>query len=161
IDLAWDRHRQDGFGGMRCAVASSIAETLFSSLHAPLQMLWHSKFVTTILLGTGVHWEAQKRTAEGTPWSQAIHYHWGQTMLGIVWGFVVWRIDHPTFWWFVPVMSGMILSVPLSVFTSRSSLGAWTRHLGLFLTPEETSPPPELDTLRVRMALLEKTEAAV
>jgi membrane glycosyltransferase len=30
----------------------------------------------------------------------------------------------------------------------------------LFLTPEETSPPPELDTLRVRMTLLEKTRAA-
>ena len=161
IDLAWDRQRQSGFGGMRCAVASAIAETLFSSLHAPLQMLWHSKFVATILLGTGVRWEAQRRTAEGTPWSQAIHYHWGQMMIGVVWGFVVWRIDHPTFWWFVPVMSGMILSVPLSVFTSRSSVGARARHLGLFLTPEETSPPPELDTLRVRMALLEKTEAAV
>jgi len=50
----------------------------------------------------------------------------------------------------------MVLSIPLSVFTSRSSVGARARSLGLFLTPEETSPPAELDTLRVRMALLER-----
>jgi membrane glycosyltransferase len=39
------------------------------------------------------------------------------------------------------------------------SLGARARSLGLFLTPEEIHPPSELDTLRVRMALLEKTQA--
>jgi membrane glycosyltransferase len=57
-------------------------------------------------------------------------------------------------------MMGMVLSIPLSVLTSRGSWGGRARSLGLFLTPEETSPPPELDTLRVRMALLEKTGAA-
>jgi len=50
------------------------------------------------------------------------------------------------------VFAGMTFSMPFSVFTSRSRLGARTRGMGLFLTPEETSPPPELDTLRVRMA---------
>jgi membrane glycosyltransferase len=54
----------------------------------------------------------------------------------------------------------MVVSIPLSVWTSRASLGARCRDLGFFLTPEETSPPPELDTLRVRMALLERTGAA-
>jgi membrane glycosyltransferase len=72
----------------------------------------------------------------------------------------VWWLDPRTFWWFLPVMAGMLVAIPLSVFTSRGSLGGKARSLGLFLTPEETSPPPELDTLRVRMALLEKTGAA-
>ena len=58
------------------------------------------------------------------------------------------------FWWFVPVFAGMVLAIPLSVLTSRSSWGSRARSLGLFLTPEETAPPPELDTLRVRMAAL-------
>ena len=54
----------------------------------------------------------------------------------------------------------MLLAIPLSVFTSRTSLGSRARSLGLFLTPEETFPPSELDTLRVRMAVLEKAMAA-
>jgi membrane glycosyltransferase len=161
IDLGLDRPRQRAFGGMKNAVASAIAETVFSSLHAPLQMLWHSKFVATILLGVGVHWGPQKRSADGIAWSQAIRAHWNHTLIGILWGAFVWSLDPPAFWWFMPVLAGMVLSIPLSVFTSRASLGARARSLGLFLTPEETSPPSELDTLRVRMALFEKSAATV
>jgi membrane glycosyltransferase len=158
IDLAFDRERRRAFGGLQRATLSAVIETVFSSLHAPLQMLWHSKFVATILLGIGVNWGPQKRTANGIAWSEAIRRHWGQTALGIAWGVAVWRLDEATFWWFLPVLAGMLLAIPLSVFTSRMSLGARARSLGLFLTPEEIHPPSELDTLRVRMALLEKTQ---
>jgi membrane glycosyltransferase len=158
IDLALDRQRRRAFGGIRRATISAVAETAFSALHAPLQMLWHSKFVATILLGIGVNWGQQKRTPEGIAWAEAIRRHWAHALIGLVWGGVVWQFDLPTFWWFVPVIAGMVLSIPLSVFTSRSSWGARARNLGLFLTPEETASPPELDTLRVRMALLAKSE---
>ena len=160
IDLAFDRERRRAFGGIWRATLSAVMETAFSTLHAPLQMLWHSKFVTTILFGMGVSWGTQKRTADGIAWSQAIRNHWAHTTIGLVWGWIAWRLDHPTFWWFVPVITGMILSVPLSVFSSRSRWGAQARSLGLFLTSEETSPPSELDTLRVRLALLKKTRTA-
>jgi membrane glycosyltransferase len=160
IDLTRDSVRLGAFGGLRRATLSVLAETVFSALHAPLQMLWHSKFVATMLSGTGVSWGPQKRIAHGTPWPEAIRRHWGHTAVGLVWGTLVWRLDRPTFWWFTPVLAGMVLSIPLSVFTSRTTLGARARSLGLFLTPEETSPPSELDTLRVRMALLERIGAA-
>src|SRR6185436_3237743 len=51
LDLAFDRTRRLAFGGLRRATVSAVLETIFSSLHAPLQMLWHSKFVATILFG--------------------------------------------------------------------------------------------------------------
>ncbi len=159
LDLALDRKRRQEFGGLQRATIGAILETIFSSLHAPLQMLWHSKFVATILLGIGVHWGPQKRSADGIAWSQAVREHWGQTAIGILWGLAIWRLDHPTFFWFLPVLAGMLLAIPLSVFTSRTSLGSRARSLGLFLTPEEISPPSELDTLRVRMALLEKEKS--
>ena len=160
LDLAVDRPRRQAFGGLRRAAQSALAETAFSALHAPLQMLWHSKFVVTILGGLGVQWGPQKRTVDGIAWAQAVREHWTHTLIGLGWGTLIWRMDHPTFWWFMPVVAGMILSIPLSVLTSRGSLGAWARGAGLFLTPEETAPPSELDTLRLRMALLEKSAAA-
>jgi len=52
----------------------------------------------------------------------------------------------------------MVFSVPLSVLTSRRSLGTWARSAGLFLTPEETRPPLELVSLRSRMKIHELTE---
>jgi membrane glycosyltransferase len=153
-DLAYDGERRRAFGGMMRTTASTVLETAFSTLHAPLQMLWHTRFVVTILLGMGVNWGPQKRTADGTAWSFAIQRHWGHTVAGLAWGGLVLWLDRATFWWFAPVFAGLVLSIPLSVLTSRSSLGARTRSLGLFLTPEETSPPPELDTLRMRMATM-------
>jgi len=156
VDLAFDKERRRAFGGLANATVAALAETAFSILNAPLQMLWHSQFVATSLLGMDVHWGAQKRTADGTSWAEAVRQHWTHTVIGLVWGGAVWRLDRPTFWWFIPVMAGMIVSIPLSVLTSRVSLGEAARRLGLFLTPEETSPPPELAALWGRMAALQE-----
>jgi membrane glycosyltransferase len=155
-DLARDKERRRAFGGLVHATVGAVAETAFSALHAPLQMLWHSKFVAASLLFAGVPWGPQERSAEGTTWSQAMREHWGHTAIGLIWGGAIWRLDRPTFWWFAPVVAGMVLSIPLSVWTSRASLGEKARGLGLFVTPEETAPPPELAALRAQMAALEK-----
>jgi membrane glycosyltransferase len=156
VDLARDKARRNAFGGMIHATCGAIAETAFSTLHAPLQMLWHSQFVAASLLLAGVQWGPQKRAAAGTDWLDALRHHWAHTLIGLVWGTAIWRLDHPAFWWFAPVVAGMVLSIPLSVFTSRISLGEKARRLGLFVTPEETAPPAELAELRARMAALEE-----
>ena len=148
IDLAKDRKRREEFSGLPRTVTSVILETAFSTLHAPLQMLWHTKFVITNLLGITVGWGAQKRAADGTSWSYAIQRHWGHVLIGIVWGGAVLYFDPTSFWWFFPVVAGMVLSIPISVFTSRSSWGVRSHDAGLFLTPEETTPPPEIVSLR-------------
>jgi membrane glycosyltransferase len=156
LDLAFDRPRRLAFAGIRHAAASAVMETIFSALHAPLQMLWHSQFVATLLMGIGVHWGPQIRTADGLAWRAAVRAHWQHTLIGFVWGVVVWHIDPLTFWWFAPVAAGMVLSIPLSVFTSRRSWGERARLFGLFLTPEEIAPPPEIAALRTRMDALER-----
>jgi len=156
LELVWDPPRRRGFGGLWRATQSAVVETVFSALHAPLQMLWHSSFVATIMMGMGVHWGPQKRTANGIPWDQAVRQHWRPTLIGLVWGALVWHTDQRTFWWFFPVVVGMVLSVPLSVLTSRSSWGSRARQDGLFLTPEETVAPPELAGLRARLQLRAK-----
>jgi membrane glycosyltransferase len=154
VDLAFDKERRRTFGGLAKAIIGAVAETIFSTLHAPLQMLWHTKFVAAVLMAAGVQWGPQKRTADGIAWSEAVRQHWAHTAIGLIWGAAVWRLDRPAFWWFVPVLAGMVVSIPLSVLTSRASLGERARRLGLFLTPEETGPPPELAGLRARMAAL-------
>jgi membrane glycosyltransferase len=158
VDFAHDRERRRRFGGLGRAAMSTCVETAFSTLHAPLQMLWHSGFVVSILLGRSVGWTPQKRASDGTSWTYAFRRHWGHMVAGFLWGGLIWYLDPATFAWFVPVFAGMVLSMPLSVLTSRSSWGTRARRMGLFLTPEETSPVPELDTLRMRLAALSATE---
>ena len=158
IDLSYDSKRRRAFGGLTRATTSVFCETIFSTLHAPLLMLWHTRFVVSNLLGVSVGWWPQQRDAGGTTWIYAIRRHWGHTLIGLVWGGFMWWLGPSLFWWFTPVLAGMVLSIPLSVFTSRRSLGARTRKLGLFLTPEEIAPPPELVALRANMKVHEITE---
>ncbi len=153
IDIALDPQRKRAFGGMRSILASTVGETIFSTLHAPLQMIWHSQSVITNLLGINAGWEPQKRKADGTSWSFALRHAGGQTLLGLIWGGLIWWLAPSILLWFLPVLAGLLLAVPLSVLTSRTSWGIRARNAGLFLTPEETTPPPELGTLRMRMAM--------
>jgi len=153
LELIFDSKRRRGFGGLGRAGISVVAETAFSTLHAPLQMLWHTRFVITILLGMGVNWGTQTRTANGTEWQYAIRRHWGHVLVGLTWGGLVIWLDPITFWWFLPVLLGMLISMPLSVLTSRSSPGLRARQAGLFLVPEEVLPPPEIASLRDRLSV--------
>ena len=158
VDLARDWPRRKQFGGLLNATGGVIGETIFSTLHAPLLMLWHTRFVLTNIAGISVGWTTQKRSADGTDWRYAAQRHWGHTLIGLVWGWFTWKLDPGLFWWFTPVLAGMVFSIPLSVLTSRRSLGARAKSAGLFLTPEETKPSMELISLRSRMKIHELTE---
>ena len=157
IDLANDWPRRKVFGGLGRATISVAGETIFSTLHAPLLMLWHTRFVVTNFLGSSVGWTSQKRAAGGTTWTFALQRHWGHTLIGIIWGAFMWQLEPKLFWWFTPVLAGMAVSIPLSVLTSRKSLGARARSIGLFLTPEETKLPEELLSLRSHLKIHELT----
>jgi membrane glycosyltransferase len=158
IDLARDWPRRKSFGGLARTAGAVVGETVFSTLHAPLLMLWHTRFVITNVLGISVGWATQKRSADGTDWLYAAQRHWGHVLIGVLWGVFMWRLDPVLFWWFTPVLTGMALSIPLSVLTSRRSLGAHARRLGFFLTPEETKPPVELVSLRAQLRIHELTD---
>jgi membrane glycosyltransferase len=157
IDLARDWPRRAEFGGLGRATIGVIGETIFSTLHAPLLMLWHTRFVLTNFAGITVGWTEQKRGADGTGWLYAVQRHWGHTFVGVIWGAGMWRLETSLFWWFTPVLAGMIFSIPLSVLTSRRGIGLRARSLGIFLTPEETKPPMEIVSLRSRMKIHELT----
>ncbi len=160
IDLAFDRKRCALFGGWLNATGGVVGETLFSTLHAPLLMLWHTRFVLTNIAGITVGWATQSRTADGTSWLYALQRHWGHTLIGLAWGGFIWWLEPALLWWFSPVLAGMVLAVPLSVLTSRRSLGTYAKTVGLFLTPEETRPPLELISLRARMKIHDLTDTA-
>jgi membrane glycosyltransferase len=64
-----------------------------------------------------------------------------------VWGALILWLAPRFFWWLTPVLVGLLCGVGLTVWTSRVAAGRAARRHGLFLTPEETDPPPELLSL--------------
>ena len=65
-------------------------------------------------------------------------------MLGTVWAAGVYWLNPAFLWWLLPVVGALMLSIPLSVYSSRVSIGQIMRKWRYFLIPEEAIPPREL-----------------
>ncbi len=134
-------------GGMLKATLSVILETLFSVLTAPILMLFQTKFVLAVLMRRAIGWPSQQRGDHMTSLKEAALAHGGQTLLGVITGVLSYQYVPNFFWWFTPVLLGLVLSIPLSIISSSLTLGRKTRTWGLFLTAEETETPPVLHML--------------
>jgi membrane glycosyltransferase len=141
------QRRTNEFGGILKLLSSVTAEVILSTLLAPVMMMFHSKFVFLTLLGRQVRWDAQQREERSISWGQALRFHGTGMALGFVWGAAVLLINPSFFWWLTPIIAALILSIPLSVWSSRTTVGEKFRHFGLFLTPEETAPHLEFSWL--------------
>jgi membrane glycosyltransferase len=137
------------YGGRWRLILSALLEAFGSMLMAPINMIFNTKFVIFTLLGQGVAWVAQKRSADddGTDWREAIITHGPQTVFGLVWGVSSLILIPAYFAWLSPVLAGLVFSIPVSIFLSKADFGRRARELGIFLTPDETNPPEELRDL--------------
>ncbi len=136
--------RASRFGGMAGLVASVAAEVMASALLAPIRMLFHTRFVAMALAGWSSGWKSPPRNDAQTLWRDAVRRHGLHTAFGVAWAAGVYWLNPMFLWWLLPVVGALVLSIPMSVYTSRVSLGRAARAGGLFLIPEETVPPPEI-----------------
>ena len=136
------------FGGAIHLALSMAIEAAFSVLAAPVRMLFHTRFVTAAFLGWKVHWKSPPREDAQTHWGDAVRRHGLHTVIGIVWAAIVYWLNPSFLWWLSPVVGALIVSIPLSVLSSRVSLGRRMRRLRLFMIPEEVRPPRELRATR-------------
>lgn len=148
VELMLDRTRAAEFGGLFKALGGVLAEILFSALLAPVLMLFHAKFVVSVIRGKGVRWATQRRDVSGGPqWHEALAVHWGHTLIGLAWTIGLAKFAPALLPWMSPVLAGMIVSIPFSALTASANAGLAARRAGLFRTPEEIAPPPELRDL--------------
>lgn len=143
------------YGGKWALLKGTFIEILYSALIAPIMMLFQSKMVFDILLGLDAGWNTQNRSETGTRWRDAFKRHIFHTLLGLGVCYVTYRYVPGLFWWTLPIVIGPILSIPISVLSSRESWGIWAKRHNIFLIPEEKKSP---DVVReVQRALKELT----
>ncbi|MGH8718178.1 MAG: glucans biosynthesis glucosyltransferase MdoH [Burkholderiales bacterium] len=145
--LLWTKGARRYGEGLRLAL-SMAAELVFSALLAPIRMLFHTQFVAAALVGWPLHWKSPARGDAETGWGEALRRHGLHTLIGVVWAGGVYWLNPSFLWWLAPVAGALIVSIPLSVYSSRVSLGRGLRRAGFFLIPEESRPPRELDWTR-------------
>jgi membrane glycosyltransferase len=149
------------FGGAAGVTLSALLEMLLASALAPVRMLFHSQFVLAALTNLQLHWKSPPREDAETTWGEAARRHGLHTLLGLGWGVGVYWLAPAQTWWLVPVAGALVVSIPVSVCSSRVSLGRALRRLGLFVIPEEADPPLELCSVRAHAASAGRTPGFV
>ena len=139
------------FGGGANLAWSGFFETICSTLLAPLLALAQVRSVLSTLSGRDSGWKVLPRDDRGTSLEESVARHWGVTVIGIVWGGTLLAFAPELFPWMMPVLAGLVLAIPLSMASSRESVGEWTRRGGWLRTPEEQAPPAELRRLRAEL----------
>ena len=143
------RGRARGFGGGFRALQSTMAELVFSSITAPIFLMFQTRSVLQVLRGADGGWPAQTR-GDGTlsfrdAWAAS---HWIVTSGGAVLAFAQW-LSPQLVPWLMPVALPMVLAPAIIALSSRPSRG------GMFLTPAEASPAP---VMRLHDAVLRRWE---
>lgn len=141
--LIWFKGAKKYGGGLHL-LGSMLMELVFSALLAPIRMLFHTQFVLGALLGIGVGWKSPPREDAETGWGEAFKRHGLHTLFGLVWAGTVYWLNPKFLGWLAPVVGALILSIPLSVWSSRVAPGRFMRRARYFLIPEEAVPPREL-----------------
>ena len=136
------------YGGSVWLVLSTAVEIIFSALLAPIRMVFHSEFVFAALSGLPIVWKSPPREDAETTWNEALRRHGTHSLLGVAWAAAVYWMNADFFWWLLPVVGALALSVPISVYSSRVTLGRRSRKARWFLIPEESRPPLELRMVR-------------
>src|SRR6185312_3994689 len=117
-------------------------------------------YVLLNLLGRTVGWRSQGRGDDETTWAEALRHHGVDSLVASAWGGLLYWLNPSYFWWVTPIVGALILSVPVSVFTSRTRVGERARRWGLFLIPEESATPPELRDMHAFAAATRRRSAA-
>lgn len=151
------------FGGVIPLGVSAVLEIFVSSLLAPIRMWFHSNFVLVTLIGRQIKWNPQCRTDNAIAWPEAIRVHGFSTLLGLGWIAGLWQLNPAASVWLLPVAVPLLLSIPLSVYSSRIGLGRAARRWRLFVIPEEIHPPKVVEYLLAGLQerSRQKSQAAV
>lgn len=153
LDLRGRRQEVAAFGGWGDLLCGAVAETVVFTLLAPVLMLFHTKFVVLTLARRSISWGKQRRGREGgAVLAEAVSAHWGHTLVGLAGWMIVGRLAPGLAFWMAPILLGLIFAIPLSYFTGSFAVGCAVQREGLFKTPEESQPMPELAELAAAMA---------
>jgi len=131
-------------GVWRRAGRGVVIEVLVSMLTAPIMMLLHTRFVVSTLSGMKVTWNAQQRSDSRVTLADALSVHLSHTICGMALAAGV-AVGCPSLLpWLLPILIGLVCSVPLSMLLGSVRVGRALAERGLLLIPEEVQLPPVL-----------------
>ncbi|HXR95648.1 MAG TPA: glucans biosynthesis glucosyltransferase MdoH [Rhizomicrobium sp.] len=125
-------------GGAFAVMRSVLLESLFATLFAPVAMLAHSWFMLSILAGRATGWATQTRNDRALPFWLVAKSFGVHMLIGVGAAYGLYRFAPASLPWFLPLLVGLILAIPLVEITSSLRLGEALARGRTFLVPSET-----------------------
>lgn len=119
---------------------SVLMEVVASVLLSPIMAVYHTRFVLAAFAGKSIQWSAQQRGEHGVTWSDAIRQCGRLTVGASFVTVILWYFTPDLILWFSPLLIGALMSIPISVAMGSRGVGLRAKRLGVFMTPEESSP---------------------
>ncbi|MDO9024475.1 glucans biosynthesis glucosyltransferase MdoH [Zwartia sp.] len=150
LDVLLRKEERQRFGGGGRFALSLTLELLFSILMTPITWLNHTMFMAGLLMGRKGGWTSQTRDDHSVPLSDAIKQFWPHTLLGLVLAITLYATNAPLLAYGMIFFSGLLLAIPIAVFTSQPWLGRLMMQRRLLSLPEEIAPPEALLALHLK-----------
>ncbi|MDB5868945.1 MAG: glucans biosynthesis glucosyltransferase MdoH, partial [Polaromonas sp.] len=138
------QRQQHAYGGTASLLRSALLETLIALLQAPIRMVAHSLFVVIALTGLKLEWKSPPREAAAVPWKHALEQLAPMSGVIVALAAGIALIDGSALVWLLPVGLPLLLSIPMTVLTSKVGVGTAMRAQNYLLIPEETRSPAVL-----------------
>ena len=134
------KHETKGFGGKRRIAAGLAVEMLLSALVAPMLMFTQTRAIVEIMAGKVGGWATQRRDADKVSFKEASAAMGWISATGLVLAGMFW-FTPDLFTATAPILTGLVLAVPLTMLGANKIAGLKIKANGLFMTPEERRPP--------------------
>ncbi|MSP05257.1 MAG: glucans biosynthesis glucosyltransferase MdoH [Acetobacteraceae bacterium] len=125
------------YGGANRFLAGVLAEFFFILLLDAIGAVSKTFAIQRLLLGTRADWTPQNRADRGVSWWEATRMLWPHSLFGAMcflgfsyggWAVILWAM---------PLAGGLLVAIPLCVFTADPRLGTWLQQRGIASIPEE------------------------
>jgi membrane glycosyltransferase len=140
VSILFEKKQVALFGGYLALITSAFLELILSILLAPIWMLYHTKFIAAIILGYDIGWPSKNPSMDGLGLKEAISAHGWLTLTGFFILLILYTYVPQSLVWFLPLLLGPLLSIPLAMLLSSTKWGARAKKYKLFYTPEESNP---------------------
>lgn len=124
-------------GGRAAFAKGAAAEIAFMQLFEPLSTLNKALFLATLPFGRKTSWLPQNRADRGIAWSDAARLLWPHMLIGVALTLAFAAVSVPALLLALPFTLGMVLAIPLCVWSADPRLSAWLRARRVAATPEE------------------------
>ena len=141
LEVALSPDKRQRCGGLARFAIGALAEFGFMLLVDAVSAVAKTCAMWSVARGERVNWVPQNRSDRGVTWREAGRLLWFQTALGVL-AFAAFAVAgwNAVLWALAPA-GGLLVAIPLCVWSAEPRIGRWMRVRQMAAVPEELPGP--------------------